>query len=166
TNIKHYKNLFDKQKLKPEDIKSLDDVKLLPFTYKTDLRDNYPFDLFATALDKVVRVHASSGTTGKPIVVGYTKNDIEVWAETVARTLYKGDVSEKDILQNGYGYGLFTGGLGIHYGAEYLGITVIPVSGGNTPRQLMLFEDFGTTLLTCTPSYAMLLGEAIEQQGI
>ncbi|MBP7654332.1 phenylacetate--CoA ligase [Candidatus Dependentiae bacterium] len=164
--IPFYKKKFDELKLKPGDIKTLDDIKLLPFTNKTDLRDNYPFSLFAAPPEKVVRIHASSGTTGKPIVVGYTKNDIGVWAESTARTLYKGNVCEKDVIQNGYGYGLFTGGLGIHYGAEYLGIAVIPISGGNTPRQLMIMEDFGSTLLSCTPSYAMLLAEAIEKEGI
>ena len=164
--IPFYKKKFDELNLKPGDIKTLSDLKHLPFTNKTDLRDNYPFDLFAVPQEKVIRIHASSGTTGKPIVVGYSKNDIGVWAESMARTLYKGKVSEKDILQNGYGYGLFTGGLGVHYGGEYLGISVIPVSGGNTPRQLMIMEDFGSTLLSCTPSYAMLLGEAIEKEGI
>ncbi|HPN32530.1 MAG TPA: phenylacetate--CoA ligase [bacterium] len=164
--IPFYKKKFNELKLKPGDVKSLSDLKLLPFTYKTDLRDNYPFDLFAVPQENVIRIHASSGTTGKPIVVGYSRNDIGVWAESMARTLYKGKVSEKDILQNGYGYGLFTGGLGVHYGGEYLGISVIPVSGGNTPRQLMIMEDFGSTLLSCTPSYAMLLAEAMEKEGV
>jgi len=165
-NIPFYKRKFDELKVKPGDIKSLDDLKLLPFTYKTDLRDNYPFDLFAVPKNKIARVHASSGTTGKPIVVGYTKNDIQIWAESMARTLFKGNVSEQDMIQNAYGYGLFTGGLGVHYGAELLGITVVPVSGGNTPRQLMILEDFGTTLISCTPSYAMLLAEALEKESV
>ncbi len=165
-NIPHYKKSLDSIGFKPEDLKSLDDLKKLPFTYKTDLRDNYPFDLFGVAMKDIARVHVSSGTTGKPIVVGYTNNDINVWAEAVGRTLYKGNVSKNDVLQNAYGYGLFTGGLGLHYGGEYIGVTVIPVSGGNTPRQLMLLEDFGTTLISCTPSYAMLIAEGLEKEKI
>lgn len=164
--IPHYKKKFDEKGLKPGDIKSLSDLSKLPFTYKTDLRDNYPYALFGADMKDVVRVHASSGTTGKPIVVGYTRNDINVWAECTARTLYKGNVSNKDVLQNAYGYGLFTGGLGLHYGGEYIGVTVIPISGGNTPRQIMILEDFGTTLLSCTPSYAMLLGEEIQKMKL
>jgi phenylacetate-CoA ligase len=162
-NIPHYKIKFDEKKVAPEDIKSLEDISLLPFTAKEDLRQNYPFEMFAVPMEKVARVHASSGTTGKPTVVGYTKNDINTWAETMARTLGCGNVTDKDIIQNAYGYGLFTGGLGVHYGAEKMGTTVIPISGGNTQRQLMIMEDFQSTVITCTPSYSCFLGEAIKE---
>ena len=161
-----YRKKFDEIGLKPEDIKSLDDLEKLPFTTKDDLRENYPFGLFAVPMDQVVRIHASSGTTGKPTVVGYTRNDIEVWAEVMARTLGCGEVTERDIIQNAYGYGLFTGGLGIHYGAEKVGATVIPISGGNTKRQIMIMQDFGSTVLTCTPSYALYIAEVAEEMGI
>ncbi|MFZ5597064.1 MAG: phenylacetate--CoA ligase family protein [Bacillota bacterium] len=165
-NVPFYRKTMDKHGVAPSDIKSLDDVKKLPFTTKQDLRDNYPFGMFAVPMDEVVRVHASSGTTGKPTVVGYTKNDIENWANLVARSLVMAGGSRGDVVQNAYGYGLFTGGMGIHYGAEKLGATVVPVSGGNTDRQLMLMQDFKTTILTCTPSYALYLGEEGENSGI
>lgn len=165
-NVPFYKKAFDSKGIHPDGIKSLDDLKNLPFTKKTDLRDNYPFGLFAVPMDKVVRIHASSGTTGKPTVVGYTQEDIDTWAEVMARTLNCGDVTEKDVVQNAYGYGLFTGGLGIHYGAERLGATVVPISGGNTKRQIMLMQDFGSTVLTCTPSYMLYISEVADEMGV
>jgi len=150
-----YQQKMDEAGIKPDDIKSLDDLKKLPFTTKNDLRDNYPFGLFALPMSEVVRVHSSSGTTGKPTVVGYSKKDIDTWAELMARALTSAGASRLSVIQNAYGYGLFTGGLGVHYGAEKLGASVIPTSGGNTKRQIMLMQDFGTTVLTCTPSYAL-----------
>ncbi|OAT83665.1 phenylacetate--CoA ligase family protein, partial [Desulfotomaculum copahuensis] len=138
----------------------------LPFTVKQDLRDNYPFGLFAVPMSDVIRVHASSGTTGKPTVVGYTKNDINTWSELAARALACAGGTRFDVVQNAYGYGLFTGGMGIHYGTERLGATVVPISGGNTQRQLMLMQDFGTTILTCTPSYALFLAEEGVKMGL
>ena len=164
--VPFYKEVLDKAKVTPSKIKTLDDLRRLPFTNKTDLRDNYPFGLFTLPLHEVVRIHASSGTTGKPTVVGYTKRDIETWSVLMARTLSCGGVKKGDVVQNAYGYGLFTGGLGFHYGAEKLGATVIPISGGNTKRQIMLMEDFGSTALTCTPSYALTLAEAMEEAGV
>lgn len=164
--VPFYKESFDKAGLKPSQINSLDDLKRIPFTNKEDLRDNYPFKLFTLPLHDVVRIHASSGTTGKPTVVGYTKRDIETWSELMARTLSCAGVQKGDVVHNAYGYGLFTGGLGFHYGAEKLGATVIPISGGNTKRQLMLMEDFGSTVLTCTPSYALTISEIMEEEGI
>lgn len=165
-NVPFYKEKFKEKGLEPGDIKSLDDLKLLPFTVKQDLRDNYPFGLFAAPMDDVVRVHASSGTTGKPTVVGYTQNDINSWADLIARCVSMAGGTKGDVVQVGYGYGLFTGGLGLHYGAERLGATVIPISGGNTNRQLMLMQDFGTTILCCTPSYALFLSEEAREDGI
>jgi len=150
----------------PEDIRSLDDLRRLPFTTKQDLRDHYPFGLFAVPLPDVARIHASSGTTGKMTVVGYTKRDLETWGEIIARSLVCAGVGRGDIVHNAYGYGLFTGGLGVHYGAERLGTTVIPMSGGNTKRQVMILQDFGATVLTCTPSYALNIAEVIEQLGV
>jgi len=164
--VPFYKESFDKAGLKPSQINSLDDLKRIPFTNKEDLRDNYPFKLFTLPLHEVVRIHASSGTTGKPTVVGYTKRDIETWSELMARTLSCAGVQKGDVVQNAYGYGLFTGGLGFHYGAEKLGATVIPISGGNTKRQLMLMEDFGSTVITCTPSYALTISEIMDEDGI
>lgn len=161
-NVPHFKEFG----INKDEIKSVDDLVKLPFTYKTDLRDHYPYDLFAVPMDEVVRVHASSGTTGKQIVVGYTKNDIETWSQVMARTLSGGGGDKSTILQVGYGYGLFTGGLGAHYGGERLGCTVVPISGGNTHRQLQIMEDFGSTMLACTPSYALYLAEAIEEAGL
>jgi phenylacetate-CoA ligase len=164
--VPFYKKKFDEAGIKPGDIKSLDDLKNLPFTVKQDLRDNYPFGLFTVPMDDVVRIHASSGTTGKATVVGYTKNDIELWAELIARTLAAAGATKKDIVHNAYGYGLFTGGLGLHYGAERLGASVIPMSGGNTKRQIMIMNDFGSTILACTPSYALYLAEAAQEAGM
>ncbi len=165
-NVPFYKAKFKEMGLEPGDIKSLDDLKLLPFTVKQDLRDNYPFGLFAAPREDVVRVHASSGTTGKPTVVGYTQNDINSWADLIARCIAMAGGDKDDVVQVGYGYGLFTGGLGVHYGAERLGATVIPISGGNTSRQLMLMQDFATTILCCTPSYALFLSEEAREEGI
>jgi phenylacetate-CoA ligase len=161
-----YKRLFDEKGIKPEDIRSLNDLQHLPFTTKTDFRDNYPFGMFAVPMDEVVRIHASSGTTGKPTVVGYTQEDIDLWAELIARTLGCVNATSKDVVQVAYGYGLFTGGLGVHYGAEKLKAAVIPISGGNTKRQLMLMQDFGATILACTPSYALHIAEFAEEIGI
>jgi len=164
-NVAFYRKRMDEMGVKPSDIQSIDDIVKLPFTYKQDLRDNYPFDLFAVPLKDIVRVHASSGTTGKPTTVGYTKNDIENWREVLARCLTMAGISSDDIMQISYGYGLFTGGLGVHYGAENVGCTVIPVSGGNTRRQLQLMSDFGSTVLACTPSYALHLTDAMSEFG-
>ena len=164
--VPFYKKKFDETGLKPAHIKSLADLKLLPFTVKTDLRDNYPFGLFSVPMESVVRVHASSGTTGKPIVVGYTKRDIDTWAELMARTLTAAGIHKGDIVHNSYGYGLFTGGLGAHYGAERIGASVIPISGGNTKRQIMIMKDFGPTAITCTPSYALHLADVARDMGI
>ncbi|WP_027364161.1 phenylacetate--CoA ligase family protein [Desulfotruncus alcoholivorax] len=164
--VPFYRNSFDNAGIKPGDINSLDDLQKLPFTTKQDLRDNYPFGLFAVPMDKVVRIHASSGTTGKPTVVGYTQEDITNWSDLMARALVMAGGTTSDVVQNAYGYGLFTGGMGVHYGAERLGATVVPISGGNTSRQIMLMRDFGTTILTCTPSYALFLGEEIINAGI
>jgi phenylacetate-CoA ligase len=164
-NVPFYKKKFDEAKIKPGDIKDISDLSKLPFTTKQDLRDNYPFGLFTLPMDDVVRIHASSGTTGKPTVVGYSKKDIETWAELMARTLASAGSSKKDIVHNAYGYGLFTGGLGIHYGAERLGASVIPISGGNSKRQIMIMQDFGPTILACTPSYALFLAEVAEEMG-
>jgi phenylacetate-CoA ligase len=152
--------------IEPGDIRQLSDLQKLPFTTKDDLRDNYPFGMFTMGLDDVVRVHASSGTTGKPTVVGYTKKDIDTWANLMARALTCAGASRGDMVHNAYGYGLFTGGLGAHYGAEKLGATVIPVSGGNSKRQITIMKDFGSTVLLSTPSYALNLAEAMEAMGI
>ncbi|MCH7738240.1 MAG: phenylacetate--CoA ligase [Chloroflexi bacterium] len=151
--------------IEPGSIQSVSDLTRLPFTVKQDLRDNYPFGLFAAPMSDVVRMHASSGTTGKPTVVGYTANDIETWAGLAARALTMAGVTKEDIVQNAYGYGLFTGGLGLHYGVEKLGAAVVPVSSGNTARQVMLLEDFGTTVLCATPSYALVLAEGAAEAG-
>jgi len=153
-------------KLTPADIRSLDDVAGLPFTTKADLRDTYPFGLFATPLRDVVRVHASSGTTGKPIVVAYTKQDVDVWTSVMVRSLAACGLHEGDIVQNAYGYGLFTGGLGAHYGAEGIGAAVIPISGGNTDRQIMVMKDFGATAICCTPTYFLHLIDRAAQLGV
>jgi phenylacetate-CoA ligase len=153
-------------KVGPGDIRSLDDLRRLPFTTKADFRDTYPFGLLAVPMDQVVRIHASSGTTGKATVVAYTRGDLDVWTEVMTRVLRAGDVRPGDVVQNAYGYGLFTGGLGFHYGAEALGAAVIPVSGGFTERQLVAFQDLGSTVLCCTPSYALHLAEAIEEAGL
>ncbi len=165
-NVPFYKKKFDELRIKPSDIKSVNDITKLPLTYKTDLRDHYPFGLNAVPMEEIIRIHASSGTTGKPTVVCYTRKDIEDWTELMARTVSAPGITRKDIIQNAYGYGLFTGGLGFHYGAEKVGATVIPISGGNTERQLMIMQDFGSTVLTCTPSYALYIAEYAKQQDI
>lgn len=152
--------------LLPGDIKSIDDIHKLPFTYKTDLRDNYPFGMIAVPKEQLVRIHASSGTTGKQTVVGYTKNDIDVWAKGAARALVAAGATKSDYIHVSYGYGLFTGGLGLHYGAEMLGATAIPVSSGNTKRQVDILRDYGSDFLCCTPSYAMYIGETVRDMGI
>jgi phenylacetate-CoA ligase len=166
TNSPFYRAKFDEVGLRPEDIRCIDDLPKIPFTCKTDFRDSYPFGMFAVPLDQVVRVHASSGTTGKSVVVGYTRNDIAMWAELMARTLGAGGVTVSDRVHNSYGYGLFTGGLGVHYGGEKIGAMVIPMSGGNSKRQVEVMQDFGSTALCCTPSYAVLLGETAREMGV
>ncbi|MEF9987662.1 MAG: phenylacetate--CoA ligase [Christensenella sp.] len=165
-NVPFYRNKMQELGICPEDIKGIEDIKYLPFTTKQDLRDSYPYGLFASPLSDIIRIHASSGTTGKPTVVGYTQKDITSWAECAARALYMAGGSKKSIVQVAYGYGLFTGGLGLHYGAEKIGAAVIPISGGNTKRQIMLMRDFGSTILCCTPSYALYLGETLAEMGI
>ena len=162
-NNQFYQNKFKQAGFHPDQLKSLSDIARVPFLSKQDMRDCYPFNLFAVPLEQVVRVHSSSGTTGNATVVGYTKNDVEVFAEVVARSLAACGGSNKDIVQVAFGYGLFTGGLGLHYGAEKLGALTIPISGGNTARQLMLIKDFGTTILVCTPSYALNIADYIEK---
>jgi phenylacetate-CoA ligase len=157
---------MDERGLRPGDIRSPADIARLPFTTKADLHDNYPFGLFASPLSDIVRLHATSGTTAKPVVVAYTRNDMEVWKNTIMRTLAAGGVGRGDILQNAYGYGLFTGGLGVHYGAEALGVTVIPISGGNTDRQLMVMQDFAVTAIASTPSYFLHILDAAGRKGI
>ncbi|WKY47783.1 phenylacetate--CoA ligase [Eubacteriaceae bacterium ES3] len=164
--VPFYRDRFQEMGIQPADVKSLDDLKKLPFTTKVDLRDNYPYGLFAVPLEKIVRIHASSGTTGKPTVVGYTRKDISNWADMMARCLVATGGNEHSVIQNAYGYGLFTGGLGVHYGAECLGASIIPISGGNTQKQMMLMKDFGSTILTCTPSYAIYLAESLKESGI
>jgi phenylacetate-CoA ligase len=165
-NVPMYKKRFDEIGLKPEHIKTLKDIEKIPFTTKDDLRDNYPYGLFAVPLKQIVRLHASSGTTGKPIVVGYTRNDMENWTESVARFICAAGGNDEDVAQVVFGYGLFTGGFGLHYGLERVGMTVVPMSTGNSERQLMLMQDFGTTVLVGTPSYALHLAELAEEKGI
>ncbi|MBI9084347.1 MAG: phenylacetate--CoA ligase [Desulfobacterales bacterium] len=165
-SVPFYKKKFESAGITPADITSLDDLRKVPFTTKQDLRDNYPFGMFAVPMDNVVRIHASSGTTGQPTVVGYTARDVSTWAELMARALSAGGATRGDIIHNAYGYGLFTGGLGVHYGAERLGASVIPVSGGNTKRQIVIMRDFGPTILTATPSYTLHLAEVAEEMGI
>ncbi len=165
-NVPYYAEKMKQAGITPDDIQTVDDLSKLPFTYKTDLRDNYPFGTFAVPLEQVVRVHASSGTTGKQTVVGYTHKDIDSWAECVARCLTSAGVTSRDIVHVAYGYGLFTGGLGLHYGVERVGATVIPVSGGNTSRQIQLLKDFGATVLCCTPSYALYLADEMKTMGL
>jgi phenylacetate-CoA ligase len=161
-NVPFYKKKYDEAGFHPDQLKSLGDMRRIPFFTKQDMRDNYPYGLFAVPLNRVVRVHASSGTTGNATVVGYTKNDVEVFSEVVARSLAAYGVTDADIIQNAYGYGLFTGGLGLHYGAEKIGAVTVPVSGGNTPRQIMLIKDFGSTVFGSTPSYALNIADYIE----
>ena len=165
-NVEYYRKKMQNLGLEPGDIKGIEDITKLPFTTKDDLRDTYPFGLFAVPQSEIVRIHASSGTTGKPTVVGYTQHDIEIWAECVARVFAMGNVGRNDTVQVSYGYGMFTGGLGAHYGAEYIGATTVPLSTGNTKKQLSMMKDFGVTTICCTPSYLMYLTEAIEEQGI
>ncbi len=165
-NVPFYRNKFQEIGLFPEDIKGIEDLHKLPFTTKQDMRDNYPYGLFAADINDIVRLHASSGTTGKPTVVGYTRKDINNWAEVCARSLVAAGGTAHSVIQIAYGYGLFTGGLGLHYGAEHLGASTIPISSGNTDRQVMLMKDFNTTLLACTPSYALYLADALEDAGI
>ncbi len=165
-NVPYYREKMQKKGIEPFDICSVDDLKKLPFTYKQDLRDNYPYGLFAVPLSEIVRIHASSGTTGKQTVVGYTRRDIDTWAEVMARTLASAGASKDSFIQVAYGYGLFTGGLGVHYGAERIGASVIPISGGNTKRQIQIMKDFGTTILACTPSYALYLAEEMREMGV
>lgn len=165
-NVPYYRNKMQEAGIGPESIQTIEDIVKLPFTTKSDLRDNYPFGLFAVPMSEIVRVHASSGTTGKPTVVGYTRNDISTWSEVMARTLTSAGANRNDFIQVAYGYGLFTGGLGLHYGGEKIGASVIPISGGNTVRQIQLMHDFGSTVLACTPSYALFLAEAIQESGI
>lgn len=164
--VPFYRHAFQEKGIEPGDIKTVDDLEKLPFTTKTDLRDNYPYGLFAVPLCDVVRLHASSGTTGKPTVVGYTQHDLDVWSEVMARGLTSCGATANSIIQNAYGYGLFTGGLGVHYGAEKIGAKIIPISAGHTKRQIMIMKDFGTNILTCTPSYALHLAEVMEELGV
>ncbi|MBE6072894.1 MAG: phenylacetate--CoA ligase [Clostridium butyricum] len=165
-NVELYRKKFDKIGLKPEHIKSLEDIRLLPFTTKQDLRDNYPYGMFAVPMDKIVRIHASSGTTGTQTVVGYTKNDIDIWSDILVSTLKRFGVTSKDIVQNSTPYGLFTGGLGLHYGFEKLGATVIPISGGNTEKQILAMKNFGVTVLCGTPSYALRIYDVMRKMGV
>lgn len=160
-----YKRKFKEKEISPEDIKSLKDLKKLPLTTKSELREGYPFGLFAVPLKEIVEFHTSSGTTGKPVVDGYTQGDIDIWAEVTARSLSCAGATAKDTIQNAYGYGLFTGGLGIHYGARLIGAKIIPISGGQTNRQIMMMQDFKSTILTCTPSYALHIAEVAKEMG-
>ena len=164
--VPFYRESFRQAKVNLDQIRSLQDLQRLPFTLKQDMRDNYPYGLFAVPLEQIVRIHASSGTTGKPTVVGYTRRDIEMWSELMARSFMAAGAHKGDVIHNAYGYGLFTGGLGAHYGAEKLGASVIPMSGGNTKKQIMIMQDFGSTVLTCTPSYSLYLAEAAAEEGI
>ncbi|MFW5807474.1 MAG: phenylacetate--CoA ligase family protein [Spirochaetota bacterium] len=165
-NNEYFRKKYDSAGFHPDDLKSLDDVKHIPFMEKQEMRDNYPYGLFASPLSDVVRIHSSSGTTGNATVVGYTRNDIDVWAELCARTLAAAGAGKDDIVQVAYGYGLFTGGLGIHYGAEKLGAVTVPISGGNTARQIMLVRDLHSTVLACTPSYALNLIDYVEKSNL
>ena len=165
-NVPFYRKKFTEAGIEPGDVRSIDDLQKLPFTVKTDLRDNYPYGLFAVPKGELVRVHASSGTTGKQTVVGYTKRDLDVWAECAARALSAAGATREDCVHVSYGYGLFTGGLGLHYGVEKLGAAVIPASTGNTRRQVQILQDFGSDFLCCTPSYALYIGETMRQMGV
>jgi phenylacetate-CoA ligase len=164
--VAHYRNVFDEKGLQPGEIKSLDDLQKIPFTYKSHLRDNYPFGMLAVPLRDVAEIHASSGTTGNPTVVAYTRNDVQLWSHVMARAIACAGGTPEDIIQNAYGYGLFTGGLGVHYGALELGASVVPTSSGQTMRQLKLMQDFGSTILTCTPSYCIYMAEEAKDAGI
>ena len=165
-NVPFYRNKMQEMDLSPDDIRSIDDIVKLPFTTKQDLRDNYPYGLFAVPLEKIVRIHASSGTTGKPTVVGYTKNDLNMWSDAVARIAASVGVNSGDIAQISFGYGLFTGALGLHCGLEKLGVAIVPISSGNTDKQLMVMQDFRTSVLIATPSYALYLAEQMKAKGI
>jgi len=165
-NVPAYRKKMQEVGLTAYDIRGISDLHKLPFTIKTDLRDNYPYGLFTVPMSEIVRLHASSGTTGKPIVVGYTRKDIQMWAEVVSRSLTMAGVHRDDIVQIAYGYGLFTGGLGLHYGTENLGASVIPISGGNTHKQIQLMEDFGSSVLCCTPSYALNIAEVMKEMKV
>lgn len=165
-NIPFYKKKMDDMGIEVGDIKGIEDLNKLPFTTKQDLRDNYPYGFFAVPMKKVVRVHASSGTTGQPTVVGYTKNDLDTWANCMARVLVGMGATEDDVVQNSLGYGFFTGGLGFHYGTEKLGATIVPISSGNTKKQIQIMREFGSTMLVTTPSYALYLAESIRSMGI
>ncbi len=166
SNVPLYRQKMKDKGIEPGDVKSVQELRNLPFTYKQDLRDTYPYDFFAVPMDEVVRIHASTGTTGKRTVVGYTAKDVDNWAELIARSLVSAGADRSSFVHVAYGYGLFTGGLGVHYGAEKIGATVIPVSGGNTKRQIEVMQDFGSTILTCTPSYALYLTETMKEMGI
>jgi len=164
--VPFYREQMQKTGLLPEEIRSMEDIGKIPFISKQDMRDNYPYGLFAVPLAEIVRLHASSGTTGKHTVVGYTSRDLGIWSEVMARTLTAAGANKQSFIQVAYGYGLFTGGLGVHYGAEAVGASVIPVSSGNTQRQIMLMKDFGTTMIACTPSYALFIAETMKEMGI
>jgi phenylacetate-CoA ligase len=165
-NVPYYNKRYNDLNIEPEDIETLEDIEKLPFTSKTDLREAYPFGMFAVPTDEIVEVHTTSGTTGKPTVSGYTEDDLDIWGEVMARALTMTGVRKNDRIQNSYGYGLFTGGMGVHYGGQKIGATVIPISAGNTMRQLEIMQDFETTVLTCTPSYGLYLSEVAENEGI
>ncbi|AUB56199.1 phenylacetate--CoA ligase [Methanobacterium subterraneum] len=165
-NVPYCRQRLDEAGVTPEEIQTLKDIEKIPFTTKSDLRDAYPFGMFAVSTDDIVEVHTTSGTTGKPTVSGYTEKDLEIWGEVVARALSMAQATKKDIVQNCYGYGLFTGGLGVHYGGQKIGCTVIPISAGNTQRQIEVIQDFKSTIITCTPSYAMYLAEVLEREEI
>lgn len=165
-NVPFYKKKMDEKGVKPDDIKSIEDIVKLPFTTKDEMRQVYPFGLLNRPRKEIVELHTSSGTTGKPVVDAYTRGDIAIWSEVMARTLAMGDTGPEDIVQNAYGYGLFTGGLGVHYGARDIGALVIPISGGNSKRQLQVLQDFGSTILTCTPSYCLYLAEIAAEEGV
>jgi phenylacetate-CoA ligase len=165
-NVPHYKEAFDKAGVKPEDIQTLEDITKLPFITKEDIAANYPTGLFAVPMEQIKRIHSSSGTTGRPKIVGYTQNDLDIWAECVARGFTMAGVDKKDVVQIAYGYGLFTGGLGAHLGAETIGATTIPMSSGNTQKQLMFMQDLKTSVLCCTPSYALTIAEALKKEGL
>jgi len=164
--VPFYKERFDAQGVKPSDIQSLEDIAKIPFTTKDDLRETYPYGLLASGEEEIVEVHTSSGTTGTPVVDAYTQNDMDIWAEVMARCLMMAGAERGDVIQNGYGYGLFTGGLGVHYGAHNIGCNIIPVGGGNTERQLQLMRDFESTVLTCTPSYSLYMTEVAKEMGL
>ncbi len=165
-NVPYYRKKLDEAGVTPEDIQTLKDIEKIPFTTKSDLREAYPFGMFAVSTDEIVEIHTTSGTTGKPTVSGYTHKDLEIWGEVIARALSMAGGTKKDIVQNCYGYGLFTGGLGVHHGGQKVGCTVIPISAGNTKRQIEIIQDFKSTILTCTPSYAMYIAEVLEREGI